>query len=96
METEVKPFTNNRFELQKGDTVYLFTDGYADQFGGRKKKNTSIGFGKKFMYKQFKETLLSIQDKTMEEQNETLHAVFEEWKGDLPQVDDVLVIGIRI
>jgi PAS domain S-box-containing protein len=82
------PFTNQNFDLQKGDCVYLFTDGYADQFGGTR--------GKKFMYKRFKETLVSIQDNTMEEQKGLLYYAFENWKGTLEQVDDVLVIGIRI
>ncbi|MCE3260650.1 MAG: response regulator with CheY-like receiver, AAA-type ATPase, and DNA-binding domain [Bacteroidetes bacterium] len=88
MDSESKPFTNNLFELQKGDTIYLFTDGFADQFGGEK--------GKKFMYKQFKETLISIQDLEMETQKTELHRVFENWRGNLTQVDDVLVIGIRV
>jgi len=83
-----KPFTNRLIELQKGDCVYLFTDGYADQFGGPK--------GKKFMYKRLGETLIAMHDKNMEEQKSVLYHAFEEWKGDLPQVDDVLVIGIRI
>jgi PAS domain S-box-containing protein len=96
METHSKPFTNNLFELQKGDCIYLFTDGFADQFGGEKKeKNNSFGQGKKFMYKQFKELLVSVQDKSMDKQCEALHKRFKEWKGDLPQVDDVLVIGIK-
>jgi PAS domain S-box-containing protein len=82
------PFTDQRFDLQSGDCVYLFTDGFADQFGGEK--------GKKFMYKRFKETLVDIQDNTMEEQKALLYYAFENWKGKLDQVDDVLVIGIRI
>jgi PAS domain S-box-containing protein len=82
------PFSNQLFDLQKGDCVYLFTDGYADQFGG--------GKGKKFMYKRFKDTLVSIQDNTMEEQKAILYYTFESWKGKLDQVDDVLVIGIRV
>ncbi len=83
-----KPFRTQVFELQKGDAVYLFTDGFADQFGGEK--------GKKFMYKRFKETLLELQDKPMEQQKELLNSIFEDWKGGLEQVDDVLVIGIRV
>lgn len=96
-ESQAKPFTNNLFELQKGDCVYLFTDGFADQFGGEvKAKNSSFGQGKKFMYKQFKELLINIQDMSMPEQCAALHKRFEAWKGNLPQVDDVLVIGIKI
>jgi len=81
-------FTNHTINLQKGDTIYIFTDGYADQFGGEK--------GKKLMYKPFKELLLSIQEKTMEEQKIVLEQFFENWKGSLEQVDDVCVIGVRI
>jgi PAS domain S-box-containing protein len=87
METETKPFTNNLFELQEGDSIYLFTDGFA---------SSGFGEGKKFMYKRFKETLVSIQDKNMEEQKIALHEKFLQWKGNLAQVDDVLVIGIRV
>jgi PAS domain S-box-containing protein len=83
-----KPFKTKVFELQQGDTVYLFTDGFADQFGGQK--------GKKFMYKRFKETLLGIQNQSMDIQKDSLDRIFEDWKGELEQVDDVLVIGIRV
>ncbi|HEY9083270.1 MAG TPA: SpoIIE family protein phosphatase [Vicingaceae bacterium] len=81
-------FTPHSIELKKGDTIYIFSDGYADQFGGPK--------GKKFMYKPFKNLLLSIQDKDMDDQKEILEQRFNEWKGDLEQVDDVCVIGVRI
>ncbi|MGQ0829642.1 MAG: PP2C family protein-serine/threonine phosphatase [Bacteroidota bacterium] len=87
-ETIAKPFTNNIFELQKDDCIYLFTDGFADQFGGPR--------GKKFMYKQFTELLISIHDQNMEDQKRLLYEAFEKWRGDLSQVDDVLVIGIRV
>ena len=83
-----KPFTHHEIKLEKGDTIYIFSDGYADQFGGPK--------GKKFMYKPFKNLLLSIQDKNMDDQREILEQRFNEWKGDLEQVDDVCVIGVRI
>lgn len=81
-------YTNNSFELSKGDTIYLFSDGYADQFGGPS--------GKKFRYKQFKQLLIEINAKTMQEQQQILHATFNEWKGNLEQVDDVIVIGSRL
>jgi len=83
-----QPFTTHTIELQQGDTFYIFTDGFADQFGGQK--------GKKMMYKPFKELLISIQDKTMDEQKVILEEHFENWKGSLEQVDDVCVIGVRI
>jgi len=81
-------FTNNVIELQKGDSIYIFTDGYADQFGGPK--------GKKFKYAQFKQLLLSIQNKSMDEQKEILDKTMAEWKGALEQIDDILVIGVRV
>jgi serine phosphatase RsbU (regulator of sigma subunit)/HAMP domain-containing protein len=81
-------YTNHVIELQKGDVIYIFSDGYADQFGGVK--------GKKFMYKQFRDLLLSIKDEKMHKQKEILNNKIEEWKGSFEQVDDILVIGIRI
>ncbi len=82
------PFTNNEMDLLKGDTIYLFTDGFADQFGGPK--------GKKFKYNQFKELLVGSQSQSMRDQKNLLNQTFEEWRGECEQVDDVLVIGIRI
>ncbi len=82
------PFTNHKIDYQKGDTFYIFTDGYADQFGGPR--------GKKLKYKPFKEILLSIQKEPMLKQEEILEQKFVEWKGGLDQIDDVLIIGIRI
>ena len=87
-EMEKRPFGEQEFDLQKGDLIYLFTDGFADQFGGPK--------GKKFKYKPFGETLVSLSSLSMEAQQESLSRQFDEWKGALEQVDDVLVIGIRI
>jgi serine phosphatase RsbU (regulator of sigma subunit)/Tfp pilus assembly protein PilF len=84
----VRVFENNELHLEKGDTIYLFTDGYADQIGGEK--------GKKIMTRKFKEILLNIQHLTMEAQEKELERVFNEWKGNHEQVDDVLVIGIRV
>ena len=81
-------FTYNEIALQKGDTIYTFTDGFADQFGGKK--------GKKFKYKQLEELLLSVHQETMANQKQKLSENFEAWKGTLEQVDDVCVIGIRI
>lgn len=82
------PFTNEIFSLQKGDSIYLFTDGFADQFGGPK--------GKKFMYKRFRESLIAVQHLTMEDQKKELYKIFLDWRGELEQVDDVLVIGIKV
>lgn len=87
-DSEVKVFTNHLIKLEKGDSVYLFTDGYADQFGGPN--------GKKFKYKKFQELLIEMQDNTMEEQKHILNYHHELWRGTLEQVDDILVIGIRI
>jgi serine phosphatase RsbU (regulator of sigma subunit) len=81
-------FTTNSIQLYKGDTVYLFTDGYADQFGG--------GKGKKFKYSQLKQLLLSVSRKPMEEQHDILDRTFDDWRGTLSQVDDVCVAGVRI
>ena len=66
----------------------MFTDGYADQFGGAK--------GKKFKYKQLEEKLLANCDEELDVQKESLNTAFENWKGGLEQVDDVTIIGIRI
>ncbi len=83
-----KPFTNHTILLQKNDSLYLFTDGFADQFGGEK--------GKKFKHSQFKELLISIQKEPMEVQKELISKSFENWKGSLEQLDDVCVIGFKI
>ena len=86
--SEVSSFTLQKVELQKGDIVYSFTDGFADQFGGEK--------GKKFKYKPFQEILLKNASLDMEQQKNILDKAFENWKGDLEQVDDVLVVGVKI
>ncbi len=83
-----RAFTNHSIQLQPSDTIYIFTDGYSDQFGGP--------HGKKLMKAKFRETLLSIQPMDMLEQETHLRQFFEQWKGDTEQVDDVLVIGVRI
>jgi len=82
------PFNAITIKLKKDDRIYVFSDGYADQFGGEK--------GKKLKYKPFKEILLSISDKTMEEQKTDLSLFFDEWKGNLEQIDDVCIIGVRV
>jgi serine phosphatase RsbU (regulator of sigma subunit)/Tfp pilus assembly protein PilF len=82
-----QPYTTHTFELEKDDVVYIFTDGFVDQFGG--------AAGKKFKSLQFKSLLTEISTKEMEEQKRLLYAAFEKWRGDLEQVDDVCVIGFR-
>jgi serine phosphatase RsbU (regulator of sigma subunit) len=83
-----KPFTTHSIELLKEDSIYMFTDGFADQFGGES--------GKKFKAANFKKQLLSIQYESMEKQRRVIEKVFEEWKGNLEQVDDVCVIGVKV
>lgn len=84
----IKPFTNHMVKVKEGDRLYMFTDGYADQFGGLK--------GKKFKYKPFKELLRSTAADSLASQKGMLDNHFKEWKGKLDQVDDVCVIGISI
>ena len=84
----LEPYTTHYFDLQKGDSIYIFSDGYVDQFGGEK--------GKKFKAKAFRALLLSIQDKQMEEQKIIIDDAFEGWRGNLEQIDDVCVIGVKI
>lgn len=83
-----QPYTTHTLELNEGDTIYLFSDGYIDQFGGEG--------GKKLKASKFKEMLLSIQSMAMEDQGSYLREEFENWKGELEQLDDVCVIGVRI
>jgi serine phosphatase RsbU (regulator of sigma subunit)/Tfp pilus assembly protein PilF len=83
-----KKYRTRQVQLQKGDTIYLFSDGYADQFGGPKSK--------KFMYKEFKALLASVQEKSMEEQKDILHKTISDWRGNLDQVDDICIIGVKI
>ncbi len=85
---EPPSFTAHTVSLEPGDLVYTFTDGFADQFGGPK--------GKKLKYKSFEEKLLSVSHLPMAEQKKELNTMFQIWKSDYEQVDDVLVIGIRI
>lgn len=83
-----KPFTLHEMNLQKGDCIYMFTDGFADQFGGPN--------GKKYKQAQLKDLLLEIHQKPMKEQQELLDDAFKNWKGSLDQVDDVCVMGVRV
>ncbi|MCB0477420.1 MAG: tetratricopeptide repeat protein [Crocinitomicaceae bacterium] len=81
-------FKSNTIHLQPGDGIFVFSDGLADQFGGKR--------GKKFKYQQFREILLENFDKDMSEQRELIDQKFESWKGELEQVDDICVIGVKI
>lgn len=85
---EDKIFTGHTVQLQKGDAVYVFSDGYADQFGGPK--------GKKFFYRQFRELLVSITPETPERKKTLLMEAFNDWKGTQEQVDDILVMGMQV
>lgn len=82
------PYTTHKKELRTGDTIYIFSDGFSDQFGGDK--------GKKLKSANFKKLLLSIQDRSMREQKIFIDESFEKWKGELEQIDDVCVIGVKI
>jgi len=82
------PFTNHEISIQKGDTFYISSDGYADQFGGAD--------GRKFMSKKFKELLVANWNRPMQEQREILQKAHYDWKGDREQVDDILVMGVRV
>lgn len=81
-------FATRRFKALKGDMLYLYTDGYADQFGGEK--------GKKFKYKTLNQLLLKVGTQSPPEQEAALRKAFTDWKGSLEQVDDVCIIGIRL
>lgn len=83
-----QPFTNKNFQLEKEDVIYVFSDGYADQFGGEANK--------KFNYKRFKELLIEISILPISEQKDVLLTTFNTWKGEYEQLDDVCVIGVRI
>jgi serine phosphatase RsbU (regulator of sigma subunit) len=82
------PFTLQQVKVSKGDTLYIFTDGFADQFGGDK--------GKKFKYRHLQEKLAELAALEPARQKEELDRIFTAWKGNLEQVDDVLIIGIRL
>ncbi len=84
----VDQYTNHAIQVDKGDMLYLFSDGYADQFGGPDNK--------KFKYYRLKNLLAECSSKPALEQKEILAATFNQWKGDNEQIDDVLVMGIRV
>lgn len=81
-------FERHELQLQPGDTLYLFSDGYPDTFGQETQK--------KLTTKRFREILLEIRDRTMPEQEIFLHEFIDDWKGEMEQIDDILVIGVRL
>ncbi len=85
---EAKSFSNKQLKIKKGDTFYIFSDGYSDQFGGPRSK--------KFMVNQFRTLLNRIHRMPMDQQKEILNQTIEKWRGGLEQVDDILVIGFRV
>lgn len=85
---EMEPFVNYTISTEEGDTIYITTDGYVDQFGGRKNK--------KFLKKRFKELLLDINHLTMEEQRSEIERNFYRWKGSVEQTDDIALIGVKL
>jgi serine phosphatase RsbU (regulator of sigma subunit) len=87
MALEDGAFTDHKVQLRKDDMVYLFSDGFADQFGGPK--------GKKFMYRRFRDLLLAISEQPAERQRTLMQEAFNQWRGAYEQVDDILVIGMR-
>ncbi|MBU8892631.1 MAG: SpoIIE family protein phosphatase [Bacteroidales bacterium] len=84
---EEKPFKNHDIPLKSNDMLYMFSDGFADQFGGKK--------GKKFKYKPFRELLVAASELPLKDQKEMINQSFHEWKWSHGQVDDILIIGIR-
>jgi len=84
-----QPFTNHIFQMNDGDSIYLFSDGFADQFGGETGK-------KKLTRKRFKDLILSIQDTPIQQQGKELEDFYYDYKKDLEQIDDILVMGVRV
>ena len=84
----MRPYINHWVDLKKGDTFYIFSDGFADQFGGPNQK--------KFLSKNFKRVLGELQKKSMLDQGAELDVMFEEWRKDVEQIDDVTIIGVRV
>ena len=85
---EETKFTNRTIKLSERDTFYIFSDGFVDQFGGEQRK--------KYKSLNFKKLLLSMQDKSMDSQQQLIEETYESWRGEYEQIDDVSVIGVRI
>ncbi len=88
LDNSERKYTNHEIQLQEGDMVYIFSDGYADQFGGPK--------GRKFMYRNFQEYLIQIAGESLEKQKELLHQKHIDWRGKEIQIDDIIVIGFSV
>jgi serine phosphatase RsbU (regulator of sigma subunit) len=88
IDADMRPFRNHQMQLQQGDSIYLFTDGYADQFGGSK--------GKKFKYKSLLALFIKIHDLPVEEQKTILEDTINDWMKGLEQVDDICIFGMQI
>ncbi len=84
---EEESFTNQKFELEKGDMLYMFSDGYVDQLGGPRRKT--------FRSKYFKQLLIENSEKSMADQYKILDETIKDWRGDVEQIDDILVMGVR-
>ena len=87
-ETEERVFNTQSFAIDEGCSFYLFSDGYADQFGGENDEKFNTG--------AFKQLFIDNYEKSMKEQHEILDTTFSVWKGDRKQLDDILVIGVRV
>jgi len=88
MYTVMKPFNNHIIKVNKGDLIYLLSDGFADQFGGPK--------GRKFLHSQLKDMLLKNAHLSINEQKEILETTYNNWRGNLSQVDDIIILGIKV
>ena len=88
MHWEENEFTNHSIKIQEHDSLYIFSDGFVDQYGGEKRK--------KFKARNFKKLLLSVQAESMKNQKKLIEDAFEEWRGSNEQIDDVCVIGVRL
>jgi serine phosphatase RsbU (regulator of sigma subunit) len=86
--TDHQPFTNHEIDLKPNDRFYMYSDGFPDQFGGED--------GRKYMSKRFKQLLLDIHQKPMEEQKQILYNEHLAWRGDTEQIDDIVVFGVRV
>ena len=84
----MEPFTNHNIKIQTGDSLYIFSDGYIDQFGGENDK--------RFTQRRFRKLLVDIYDKPMTDQKEILEKTLAEWQGKSDQIDDILVMGVRV